>query len=663
MPTLTHRILSSALWAAYGDALGFIAEGVDERGLQRRLHGAKWGLVPWRRRLGYQGPDVDLPAGTYSDDTQLRLATGRSIGEGGIFDVDAFSRIELPLWPQYAVGAGQGSLDAARRLGAGKQRWDDLVSGDRSGRYVKGGGNGAVMRIQPITWAAPSLDAVSHDVLVNTATTHGNPKAFVGTLFHAHVLRKALESGTLPDVDQAREIMKTVRAMVDSLPLELGTSWQKIWSSATASSFPKSWGDACSEIEAVLGDLEPGVKKPVAAYRALLESQNLFADEERGSATKTSAVAYAALVLYSDAPTDRIIKDIASIVGSDTDSIATMAGALLGAVRAEALGSEVQDQDYITSEAHRLAAFVDGSGALAKPFPYLREDIRQAPARVVWDMQGARLGGLGRAIASGSVMRRGSNGEPYQWHRLMFGQTILLGVPAERARTSGDGENLSFFGKTSAEVHSNPRSDIAVRGRDTVDSDPQSIAAIIAERGFDVSHVGRAIMSAARRPQGPALAALIAYEVARLALSHEARQTAAKPDSPKPEVPRDAPKPTIQLQLNAKAGEIGAQVLGMVSNYGRSAAFDLRVQLGHQDTPILTYSQLEVKQTHTIDLRAPMPLVKGMPVVVYFRNGEGNYRQDGVLEPASGVPDALLLKGLGDVKLIQEERRAPTDTR
>src|ERR1044071_4951659 len=83
-----RKVLNSALWAAAGDALGWITElSRGEGGVQHRP-----GLnsvtrpVPWVRTIGGRhGPRVDLPAGTYSDDTQLRLAVSRSIRGNGSF--------------------------------------------------------------------------------------------------------------------------------------------------------------------------------------------------------------------------------------------------------------------------------------------------------------------------------------------------------------------------------------------------------------------------------------------------------------------------------------------------------------------------------------------------------------------------------------------------
>src|SRR2546430_1538367 len=103
--TLNRHIQTrlSAVWAAYGDALGFITELADEGRVQYRSGSSNvTRTIEWRRKIGsLTGITVVLPAGTYSDDTQLRLATSRAIRGDGTFDVAAFSKVELPAWTNY----------------------------------------------------------------------------------------------------------------------------------------------------------------------------------------------------------------------------------------------------------------------------------------------------------------------------------------------------------------------------------------------------------------------------------------------------------------------------------------------------------------------------------------------------------------------------------
>ena len=70
------KIINSSLWAAYGDILGFPMEMVDAKGVKRRI-GLSYIETPvsWKRMVGGKfGSLATLEPGSYSDDTQLRLA-------------------------------------------------------------------------------------------------------------------------------------------------------------------------------------------------------------------------------------------------------------------------------------------------------------------------------------------------------------------------------------------------------------------------------------------------------------------------------------------------------------------------------------------------------------------------------------------------------------
>src|ERR1700761_9378835 len=105
--SIEKRVINSALWAATGDALGFMTELTDMQGVKRRTGETEVKTtVAWTRSIGGQfGTTMRFPAGSYSDDTQLRLATCRSLRSDGHFDVETFAKVELPVWLCYALGA------------------------------------------------------------------------------------------------------------------------------------------------------------------------------------------------------------------------------------------------------------------------------------------------------------------------------------------------------------------------------------------------------------------------------------------------------------------------------------------------------------------------------------------------------------------------------
>jgi ADP-ribosylglycohydrolase len=147
------------MWAAAGDALGFITELTDVKGLKWRARiSTVRTTIPWRRSIGGKfGTVVELPAGAYSDDTQLRLATSRSIRSDGEFDVETFAKVELPVWLCYALGGGHSTKAAARAVGHPDVNWYSNFFEDKAVTYMGSGGNGAAMRIQPLVWASKGL--------------------------------------------------------------------------------------------------------------------------------------------------------------------------------------------------------------------------------------------------------------------------------------------------------------------------------------------------------------------------------------------------------------------------------------------------------------------------------------------------------------------------
>ncbi len=174
-----QNIEKSMLWAAYGDALGFITELCPKKYLPSRTGGKSSvdSLIPWTRRIGGRfGVNVELPAGCYSDDTQLRFATCRSIRSDGFFDIETFAKVELPIWLSYSLGAGRGSKAAAESLKKKQNHWNSNFFESEHSSYINGGGKGAAMRIQPHVWSASKekrFDLILRDVVRNMSVTHG----------------------------------------------------------------------------------------------------------------------------------------------------------------------------------------------------------------------------------------------------------------------------------------------------------------------------------------------------------------------------------------------------------------------------------------------------------------------------------------------------------
>lgn len=438
------QIRSSMLWAAYGDALGFISELTDPKGLERRTRGEPLDrLMAWRRRVGGRsGVEVELPSGCWSDDTQLRMAVSRSMTGRG-FDVETFARIELPVWPSYSLGGGRASKAAARNLGKPRTLWyANTFPG-----WVDAGGNGAAMRIQPHVWASRDHeDDFLLDVVADSVCTHGHPRAIVGACFHAATLAHCLRLGSAPDLHECHHIATKIEAwypLIEAHP-HLGSTWMDLWQDAAGMSFEKEWHAAIGELHEAVSDAVGCVGKSQrgeAAYGEVVDRLGLADARQRGSGILTTVAAAALAAAARDAHEAVVVA--ANAVGTDTDTIATMAGALLGACHSAGLPPEEPlDSDYLQSEAHRLAALGRGEPVKAHAYPDVltwTAPTTQADALVNGDGR-LVVEGLGPAQEIGAdIVRAASDDFGWQWVMTDFGQTLLIKRrPALRTLNDGN---------------------------------------------------------------------------------------------------------------------------------------------------------------------------------------------------------------------------------
>jgi ADP-ribosylglycohydrolase len=433
------RVVGSAIWAAYGDALGFITEFRDANGVKRRLSADGVALpVPWERRVGGKfGPTVELPPGCYSDDTQLRLATSRSIRGDGTFDVEAFAKVELPVWLAYHLGAGRGTKAAARNLERKDVTWYSNFFAEAGTKYVQGGGNGAAMRIQPHVWSEPSErsgpSTLALNVFRNAITTHGHPRGFLGALFHAQCLHFALKGGQIASPDEWMKFTDSFEEVSDLVRLDeqLDRVWRPTWEQQTRQSLRAAVRDVQYEHRAdimIASEILALGGNPRGAYRELLNAIGGLAKATVGSGTKTALLAAAVSFLYRDIGVEEAMIAASNELGSDTDTIATMAGALLGSVSRVAPKVLPLDADYLTKEAERLASISEGIRSPSFAYPdllYWRAPKTQLDAVGVFGGKTA-LVGLGYASTSGSIAKAPKQQNVgWEWLRLSFGQTVL----------------------------------------------------------------------------------------------------------------------------------------------------------------------------------------------------------------------------------------------
>ncbi|WP_323169727.1 ADP-ribosylglycohydrolase family protein [Pantoea agglomerans] len=449
-----QRTISSALWSAYADALGFPTELASATTVERRIGSMSSNhLVDWKRMVGGRsGAIVSLPAGTYSDDTQLRLATSRAIRSDGFFDVESFSKVELPVWLCYALGAGRGSKKAAASLINKNIAWFSNFYPN----YVDGGGNGAAMRIQPHVWAAPDPSKKEQflpDVIRNAISTHGHLRGIVGAVIHALSLASIFTNKSIPNMefwgDSSKEIID-IKSIIEG-DYELSTFWLPTWETKSNTTLTQ----ALEKIKEEWLDVVYSANKVISSnqnsgsdlYKEIVTECGGLNEYERGSGLKCAFFSNVAAFLYQKDEPKKVIQDVVNFLGSDTDTIGTMVGALLGALHHEKLPSEsIQDAYYISCEAKRLFNISQGLNADTHHYPDL---LYWQPAKVIVDTvskKGNRLvlDGVSNVKKIINIFHAKQKGISWVWAELEIGQHVLCKIRTSLTSDFFHDERIGF---------------------------------------------------------------------------------------------------------------------------------------------------------------------------------------------------------------------------
>ena len=422
------QVRRSALWAAYGDALGWISELTDAAGLKRRTVGEPLRRpIQWKRRIGGRtGITASLPVGCYSDDSQLRLATGRAIHTDG-FDVEAFAKVELPVWLSYALGGGKSTAAAATNLVKPKAVWyANTFKG-----WTRSGGNGAAMRVQPHVWAARTRDIPESflpDVVRNAVCTHSHPTGLIGAVLHALALAHVMAKGTCMsprDFLDAVEVAANLPDMIRN-DTEVGNYWLGAFE-REAESFAAAWARAVAESKEAIRLASGTGTTGETGYGLVVERLGLRDPARRGSGMLTAVAAVA--LIWCESQPEEALRIAANALATDTDTIATMAGAILGAAAERDPPVEVLDAELFRSEADRLAAIARGKRPMGHQYPDLLH--WSAPRTRADTLAQARDGGLfvrglGCAEATSEPIPSPKGDFQWQWLKLRSGQSLLM---------------------------------------------------------------------------------------------------------------------------------------------------------------------------------------------------------------------------------------------
>lgn len=380
MPSREHVALSSRamfLGASAGDALGWPQEQ-NSGSLVKVRSTVEPQFQAWVRRGGstynrYRDP---VHAGGYSDDTQLLLAGARAVTNEDWFGT--LTRSELPLFLLYQRGAGGATLRSCRTWAKGKDPWTFKSDKEmaETKRYFQAGGNGVAMRIAPHVVSSindESSSMIGRVVLDGTAT-HGHPRALVGAAAYATSLRILMEQQSSLDFGSLARLVLSEKAWQspDVALNDLSPRWL-----AAAREFlgdpAVSWMQTVQEMVGLLTT----VSKVSDSGTLTSDLDNLarlgtFDRQINGAGTVTTAGAIYLASRNAPRPMSGMLR-AAFLPDADTDTLASMTGALLGALQGaewlEAVSHGLQDMDYILRSADSCVDVAFADRRLAQETP------------------------------------------------------------------------------------------------------------------------------------------------------------------------------------------------------------------------------------------------------------------------------------------------------
>jgi len=292
LPPTTDSLAGSLLGLCLGDALGAPAESSHHRQATGYAAKLRAGLLPAASRDSH-------PFGQYTDDGQLARELLISLREQRRFDPAAFGgRIAALVEAGALIRGGPGTLGAAHRLLAG-------VPWQEAGTPSPYSGNGAAMRVGPMGVLLAETDEFASAVRDQSRVTHLDARCAAGALAIAWCAGAAAR-GRLSEPLEVLEEAAGVASVEDS-----GVG------------------------EAILG---LGEWLGAAPADAVLEFRRRRLDPAeadrpwRGVSSHVTASVCWALYAALRYPADYLEAVTTAIwAGGDTDSMAAMAGAVVGA--------------------------------------------------------------------------------------------------------------------------------------------------------------------------------------------------------------------------------------------------------------------------------------------------------------------------------------------
>jgi len=353
-------VRGSLVGVAVGDALGWPQEQ-NAKNIDRHPATPELQFRSWTRRAGgrFQPFEEHISAGEFSDDTQLTLCVARSLIHGNDW-FENFTQQELPTWALYERGGGRSVLRAASSWTAGCPPWSNDKADPRD--YFATGANGVAMRVLPHVAAGLDADfeAVRRRIVLDACSTHGHAAALIGALMQAASLWNALRlEGTLGYGELLERLAENSAAWTDRTNLDFPDGWLEARGRIRGVSFDDEWSHAVDDARTLLDVARESMQSgPLADDEETFKRLGTFDRKVNGSGIVT-AVGATLIASRSASSPELGLLQAAFLRGADTDTLASMTAAILGAIAGlewmNGLQRTVQDNDYLLATADALA--------------------------------------------------------------------------------------------------------------------------------------------------------------------------------------------------------------------------------------------------------------------------------------------------------------------
>lgn len=176
------------------------------------------------------------PAGTFSDDTSMMLATCDSIRELGRIDCEDMRR-------RFRSWAYEGRYTSGGTVFDIGNATSTALAEDRGCTGIRSNGNGSLMRIAPLAFT----DASDDEIRSVSATTHAHEISTESCVAYVHVLRRILEGGTVAEATADVRVAAADYVFVPGIPIDevksggyvLDTLDAALWCLCNTSSYPE----------------------------------------------------------------------------------------------------------------------------------------------------------------------------------------------------------------------------------------------------------------------------------------------------------------------------------------------------------------------------------------------------------------------------------------